>query len=309
MSRAIYIAGPTASGKSAVALILAEQLGAEVISVDSMQVYRGMDIGTAKLSAEELRKVPHHLIDIVDVSDPFDVAKFLEMARAVENDIKARGKVPIFCGGTGLYFNALASGIGTAPAGDPKVREELENTALPDLLSELAGKDPVTFARIDRANPRRVMRAIEVIRASGQPAAKQRSDWESTQPGGEWFGLEWDRAALHERIDRRVDRMFGDGLVEETRRLLGQGLENNRTAMQAIGYRQVVEYLNGGRNLESTIELVKQKTRQYAKRQMTWFRRQLDLEWINAGCRTAEQLARQIQDLLQARSNGNVRVR
>jgi tRNA dimethylallyltransferase len=297
--RSIFLVGPTASGKSAVALALAERLGGGIISVDSMQVYCGLDIGTAKPSAAERARVPHHLIDVVELTAPFDAAKFVEHAHCAEAEILARGRVPIFCGGTGLYFKAYLEGLGEAPPSDAAVRQELEATPLDVLLRELQQRDPVTYERIDRQNPRRVVRALEVIRLTGQPFFSQRADWQplstlSSQPT-RLFGLERASADLHARIHARVDEMFARGLVAETRDLLERGLEQNQTAMQAIGYRQVVEHLRGERSLAETIELVKIKTRQYAKRQMTWFRRQLSVQWISVDARAdAESLADQI---------------
>ena len=320
------IVGATASGKSALALALAERIGGEIISVDSMQVYRGLDLGTAKPTAEEQARVRHHLIDVAELTESFDAARFIGLAQAAETDIRARGKVPIYCGGTGLYLKALREGLGEAPPSDPVVRAELEALPLEVLLKELEAKDPATFAVIDRRNPRRVVRALEVIRVTGKPFSGQRAEWErnsfsgSTEPltpalspsDGEragvrgalsqvvcptLLGLRRDAADLHRRIHVRVDAMFAGGLVEETRQLLRRGLEQNRTAMQAIGYRQVVEHLRGERDLKETVELVKTKTRQFAKRQMTWFRNQLPVRWIDAGPKTdpaklAEELAR-----------------
>jgi tRNA dimethylallyltransferase len=295
----IFIVGPTASGKSAVALALAERLGGEIISVDSMQVYRGLDIGTAKPFAEELARVPHHLIDVVDLTEPFDAAKFVVLARKAEQGIRARGRVPIFCGGTGLYLKAYLEGLGEAPPANVALREKLEATPLADLLRELEERDPATFARIDKQNPRRVIRALEVIRLTGKPFSEQRAGWRApgssrgneahfekdqsllTPAATRVFGLQRTPEDLHARIDARVDEMFARGLVEETRTLLQCGLEQNKTAMQAIGYRQVVEHLRGERSLGETVELVKSKTRQFAKRQMTWFRRQLSVNWID----------------------------
>lgn len=298
----IYIAGPTASGKSAVALQLAARLGGEIISVDSMQVYRGLDIGTAKPTPQERAQVPHHLIDICGLNIPFDVAQFLRLAKEAERDIISRGGQPIYCGGTGLYFNALTSGVGDAPASDPELRSALEATALPKLLVELAAADPEMFARIDRSNPRRVVRAVEVIRTTGKPYSEQRSKWEWGAVGV-WFGLARDRQDLFRRINARVDAMFAAGLVEETRELLQRGLEQNRTAMQAIGYRQVVEHLRGERDLQTTIDLVKQKTRQFAKRQGTWFRNQLQLRWIEvAEATTVEETVQEILAQLERAS-------
>ena len=292
MTGAIYIAGPTASGKSAAALLVAEQLGGEIISVDSMQVYRGLDIGTAKPTPLERARIAHHLVDVAELGETFDVSRFVQMAQTVESAIRVRGAVPIFCGGTGLYFNGLKAGIGDAPAPDAELRSELEGMPLSALLEELARSDPETFARIDRSNPRRVIRAVEVIRTSGRPYSAQRAGWGPKRQTGFWFGLNRERADLHRRINERVEAMFAAGLVEETRQLLAHGLAANRTSMQAIGYRQVVEHLSGERDLRSTIDLVKQKTRQYARRQMTWFRRQLTLDWIDVSPQaTAEEIA------------------
>lgn len=279
----ILLAGPTASGKSAVALVLAGRLDGEIVSVDSMQVYRGLDLGTAKPTAAERALVPHHLVDVAELTDPFDAAKFVELASAAVAGIQSRGRVPILCGGTGLYFNVWLNGLGEAPPPDPKLRAELDSLPLAELLDELARRDLATFDEIDLQNRRRVVRAVEVIRLTGRPFSEQRAAWPERAPAlaGRSFGLLRDRTDLVRRIDLRVDAMFRDGLVEETRRLLGLGLERNRTALQAIGYRQVVEHLRGERSRLETIELVKVRTRQFAKRQLTWFRGQLDLDWLD----------------------------
>lgn len=285
----LYICGPTAVGKSAVAIELAKRLGGEIISVDSMQVYKGMDIGTAKPTVEERRGVTHHLIDVAELSENFDAAKFVQLAKAAE----AKIDFPIYCGGTGLYFNALLLGLGEAPASDPQVRAELESTPLPHLLEELREKDPNAFETIDRNNPRRVIRALEVIRVSGKPFSEQRAEWKEIE--ARIVGLDMEREALHERIERRVDEMFRLGLVEETRELLGRGLRENRTASQALGYKQVIEHLDGVRSLAETVELVKLRTRQFAKRQLTWFRRQLPVQWLRV---EPGESAREIADRL-----------
>ncbi len=281
----VLILGPTASGKSAVALELAERLGGEIVSVDSMQVYRGLDIGTAKPSIAEQARIRHHLVDVAELKESFDAARFEILARATVAAIQARGQVPILCGGTGLYFSAWLGGLGSAPPADPTLRAELAMTPLEVLLQELAQRDPVTFGEIDRHNRRRVVRAVEVIRLTGQPFSSQRAHWGEIPAdlAGRCFGLLRDRRDLHERIARRVDEMFDRGLVEETERLLGTGLATNPTALQAIGYRQVAEHLGGLRGLRETIELVKVRTRQFAKRQLTWFRGQMDCEWIEVG--------------------------
>lgn len=283
----ILLAGPTAVGKSEIALAIAEQIGGEIISADSMQVYRGLDIGTAKPSLAELGRVAHHLIDICELQEAFDAARFVRHAQGAVTDIQARHRTPVFCGGTGLYFKALLEGLGEAPATDPQVRAELEATPLDILLEELRGRDPVTYERIDRQNPRRIIRAIEVIRLTGKPFSAQRAEWGSRSPAARPRGVSKNffvvtrlSADLHARINLRVEEMFRRGLVAETEQLLKHGLRDNKTAMQAIGYRQVAEYLQGERGLPETIELVKIRTRQFAKRQLTWFRRHASPQWI-----------------------------
>ena len=279
----LFLAGPTAVGKSAVALALAELLGGEIISVDSMQVYRGLDLGTAKPSAAERARVSHHLLDVLELTEAFDAAQFVRLATAAVQGIQSRGRVPIFCGGTGLYFKAWLEGLGEAPPGDERVRAELEAAPLPELLAELERRDPETFARIDRQNPRRVIRALEVIRLTGKPFSAQRAEWNAergTRNAEMVFVLTREPADLRARIEARVDAMFAAGLVDETRRLLADGLAGNRNAMQALGYRQVVEHLRGERGLPETVALVKTRTWQFARRQRTWFRRQLEVQAV-----------------------------
>ncbi|MBI3192535.1 MAG: tRNA (adenosine(37)-N6)-dimethylallyltransferase MiaA, partial [Pedosphaera parvula] len=253
-------------------------------SVDSMQVYRGLDIGTAKPSAAERARVPHHLIDVAEGTESFDAAAFVRLARGAVQEIQRRGKTPILCGGTGLYFKAFLEGLGEAPAADAGLRAELEATPLAELLNELAQRDPPTFERIDRQNPRRVIRAVEVIRLTGKPFSEQRAVWHRAGATATLahtaFGLTRSPDDLRQRINDRVDEMFARGLIEETRRLLKHGLRENPTAMQAIGYRQVVAHLEGELPLAETIDLVKRRTRQFARRQMTWFRRQMRLDWV-----------------------------
>jgi len=280
-SATILLAGPTASGKSAVALLLAERLRAEIISVDSMQVYRGLDVGTAKPSPAERARVPHHLIDVVEVTEPFDAARFVARAQAAVTDVHARERVAILCGGTGLYFRSLLEGLGEAPPADPAVRAALEATPLEELVRELAQADPVTHATIDRANPRRVIRAVEVIRVTAKPFSAQRAAWSASEVPLPLLVLRREPEDLRVRIEARVDEMFARGLVEETRQLLARGLAENRTAAQALGYRQVIEHVRGERSLAETVASVKRKTRQFARRQMTWFRHQARATWID----------------------------
>jgi len=279
----ILVAGPTAVGKSEIALHLAEQIGGEVISVDSMQVYRGMDIGTAKPSLRDRQRVKHHLIDIVEPSEPFDVAQFVEHAALAVKQVHSRGAIPILCGGTGLYFKAFLEGLGNAPPASPELRATLEKIPAAELLQELETRDPETFKRIDRKNLRRVIRAVEVIRLTGKPFSEQRAQWNDPDAAVVrplFIGITRDREELRTRVDRRADEMFRRGLVAETNGLLRKGLASNKVATQALGYRQVIDHLQGRLPLEETIDLVKVRTRQFAKRQLTWFRHQFVLQWI-----------------------------
>jgi tRNA dimethylallyltransferase len=318
--RPVLLAGPTAAGKSEIALRLAGQLGGEIISADSMQVYRGLDIGTAKPSPADRARVPHHLIDICDLTESFDAAQFARLAHQAVVEIQARGHVPVLCGGTGLYFKAFLEGLGEAPSADAKLRAELEAAPLENLLDELRERDPAAYEKIDKKNARRVIRAVEVIRLTGKPFSKQRAEWnvlpasspedlKSEIPArcrNHVFCLIRQPADLHARINVRVDTMFARGLVDETHELLKHGLEQNKTAMQAIGYRQVVEHLRGERSLAETIELVKIRTRQFAKRQLTWFRAQKNLEWFELKPdESLEKCARKLcESFLKSRSNG-----
>jgi tRNA dimethylallyltransferase len=269
-----------------VALQIAEKVNAEIISVDSMQVYRGLDIGTDKPCLADRRRVPHHLIDIVEVTEPFDVAQFLGLAESAVRGVQSRGKRPLFCGGTGLYFKAFLEGLGELPATHPTLRQDLEGMPMDELLRELMSKDPVTYARIDRQNRRRIVRAVEVCRLTGEPFSQLRKGWRETEEVQAvrskltCCGLTREAQDLRDRICTRVERMFERGLVAETTRLLERGLSKNRTAMQAIGYHQVVEHLEGRYSLAETVSLVKQRTLALAKRQLTWFRRQMNVMWI-----------------------------
>jgi tRNA dimethylallyltransferase len=220
------------------------------------------------------------------LTEAFDAAQFVRLAQKAVGEIQARNKIPIFCGGTGLYFKAFLEGLGDAPATDAKLRAELEATPLEKLLTELRERDPATFEKIDKQNPRRVVRAVEVIRLTGKKFSAQRAEWKSGQSKVQSpkskviFGFTRAAEDLHKRINVRVDEMFRRGLVAETEALLQHGLAENKLALQAIGYRQVVEHLRGEHSLAAAIELVKIRTRQFAKRQLTWFRRHGHCEWI-----------------------------
>ena len=279
----IYITGATASGKSALAMRLANTLGGEIISVDSMQVYCGLNIGTAKPSAQEQNEIQHHLIDVAQLSEAFDAAQFVSLAQQALKLIWKRGRVPIFCGGTGLYFRALIEGLGESPPSDESLRDELALMPIESLVAELRIKDPEAAKQVDLKNPRRVLRAIEVIRLTGRPYSEQRIGWNNVDKAPQnLFCISRDVDVLNQRIHKRVDEMFNQGLVEETQTLIKKGLRNNRNACQALGYRQVLDLLDGKLDLENVVHQVKTKTRQFAKRQRSWFRNQMKckfLEW------------------------------
>lgn len=279
----IYITGATASGKSALAMRLANTLGGEIISVDSMQVYCGLNIGTAKPSSQEQKEIQHHLIDVAQLSEAFDAAQFVSLAQQALKLIWKRGRVPIFCGGTGLYFRALIEGLGESPPSDESLRDELALMPIESLVAELRIKDPEAAKQVDLKNPRRVLRAIEVIRLTGRPYSEQRIGWNNVDKAPQnLFCISRDVDVLNQRIHKRVDEMFNQGLVEETQTLIKKGLRNNRNACQALGYRQVLDLLDGKLDLENVVHQVKTKTRQFAKRQRSWFRNQMKckfLEW------------------------------
>ena len=278
----IYLTGATASGKSALAMHLAKRLGGEIISVDSMQVYCGLNIGTAKPSSEEQAEVPHHLIDVAQLSEAFDAAQFVRLAKSASESISSRGRIPIFCGGTGLYFRALIEGLGNSPPSDELLRDELSLLPFESLVAELKIKDPKAAKQIDLKNPRRVLRAVEVIRLTGRPYSEQRIGWDKLKRAPEnLFCINREVDVLNQRIHKRVDEMFSLGLIEETQILIKQGLRDNRNACQALGYRQVLDLLDGELSLESVVDKVKIKTRQFAKRQRSWFRNQMQCDLLN----------------------------
>ena len=280
MTKILAIVGPTASGKSALAMALAKKLNGEVISCDSMQVYRRMDIGTAKPTAPEQSEVRHHLIDVAEPDESFSVADYVALAVEAIEDCAGRGKLPIVCGGTGLYLDALLRGNDLAPdTTDGRVRAELmeyaERNGAEALWSILRDIDPESAAVTHPNNVKRVARAIEIYRVSG--ITKTELDRRSREGGDRYdacvIGLRYeDREVLYDRINRRVDIMLSDGLVEETERLLADGVfEKNFTAAQAIGYKELLPYCRGEVSLSDASEALKMATRRYAKRQMTWF--------------------------------------
>ena len=287
MNRLIVIAGPTAVGKSALALRLAQQLDGEIISGDSMCVYRGLDIGTAKPSASEQKLVPHHLIDIRQPTEPFSVVDFQQLAAAAIDEVNRRDKLPILVGGTGLYIQALLEGYQFNPTPIAPLRDDDESTAA--LYDRLNERDPSTAGRIHPNDRKRILRALEVITTENQPLSRDKAA--QLQFNGLVFGLTMERQALYQRIDQRVDQMVEQGLLAEVDALLSKGLAANATALQAIGYKEFIAALQNNLPLETAIEQVKLASRRYAKRQLTWFRRMSYLEWIEIGETTTMDMA------------------
>ncbi|CAB5112041.1 MAG: tRNA (adenosine(37)-N6)-dimethylallyltransferase MiaA [Actinobacteria bacterium] len=281
----LVVCGATATGKSQLAIALAHQFDGEIVNADSMQLYRGMDIGTAKLSPEEREGVAHHLLDVLDVNQDSTVAWFQSAARAAITDIHARGKSAIVVGGTGLYIKSILDEL-NFPDTDPEVRKklekELEDIGLNALFERLEKLDPAAAIAIDRANARRVIRALEVIEITGKPFTANLPREASTRyPDARQFGLVMDREKLDERISARVDRMWDEGFVAEVETLLQLGLTDARTAQLALGYSQIIAYLDGKMSQDEAREDTKRATRQYARRQETWFSRDERITWIS----------------------------
>jgi tRNA dimethylallyltransferase len=298
----VFIAGPTAVGKTAVALELASRLDAEIISADSMQVYHGLDIGTAKPTPAERKRVPHHLLDVCEPDELFDAKRFVALAQTAIADLASRNKTALIVGGTGLYIRALRHGLFDGPARDAALRARLEATGAPELFAELQRLDPQTAARIDRHNPRRLVRALEVFHATGKPISTQQTQWTGQSNAAPLFALQRDRADLVARIERRIDQQLADGWLDEVRELLSLDLQRKPTAMQAAGYRELAAHLRGEIPLDEAVTLVKARTRQLAKRQMTWFRREPGVRWIAvAADEPPAKTAKKIWEELKAR--------
>jgi tRNA dimethylallyltransferase len=280
----VVIAGATATGKSALSIALAESIDAEIINADSMQVYRGMDIGTAKITVDERQGIRHHMLDVLDVNQDSTVAWYQSDARAVIDEIHSRGKNVVLVGGTGLYIKAVIDEL-NFPDTDPMVRhtlnKEAEKLGIDSMFERLEKLDPAAALAIDRANLRRIIRALEVIEITGKPFTANLPRQESVRyPNARQFGLVMDREDLSERIDARVNAMFEQGLVAEVEKLISAGLLQGRTAQRALGYSQVISYLNNELSLDAAIEETKRATRQYARRQETWFSRDSRIKWI-----------------------------
>ncbi len=282
----VVILGPTAVGKTAVGLRVAEQIDAEIISADSAAVYRGMDIGTAKPTAEERARVRFHLIDVADPDEPFTAAKFRELALEAMRDIQARGKRVLIVGGTGLYLRVLLHGFSLAPPPrDPAIRKRLQQEAskqgLPALYARLQQVDPRAAARIHPNDAVRIIRALEVYEMTGKPVSEWQRRAESELPALK-FGLTLPRPLLYQRINARVDQMMAQGFLQEVRNLLSKGYNKDLPALKGLGYRHLIAYLMGEMGLEEAVALWKRDTRRFAKRQMTWFRREPGVHWLDA---------------------------
>jgi tRNA dimethylallyltransferase len=275
------IIGATASGKSALAMALAERIGAEILSVDSMQFYRGMDIGTAKPTPDEQARVKHHLIDIAEPIETFSVSRFVELADAVIADARARGVPLIATGGTPMYYKALFEGLFEGPGADLNVRESLTKQTNEQLHARLAEVDPAAAARIHLNDRKRLIRALEVFELTGKPISSMQNEWQGAMQRHPalWFGLDWDRDALNRRINARVKQMIADGWLDETRKLLARYGELSKTASEATGYHELIEHIHGRLSLYDAIEQVKIATRQLARKQMKWFRRFPNVTW------------------------------
>ena len=283
MKNLICIAGPTASGKTALSIALAKELDAEIVSCDSMQVYRRMDIGTAKPSAEERDGIVHHMLDVAEPWEDFSVSRYCAMADPIVEDILRRGKVCIIVGGTGLYMDNLIKGTQFAPFPSTGVRERLEAEPIEDVYARLQAVDPEAAARLHLSDKKRIIRAMEVYLETGETITEhdRRTRAIPAKYAPLWFALEdEDRADLYQRIDRRVDGMLQQGLVEEIRALLNEGIDPRCTAMQAIGYKEFVDALDGRSSIAEAADSVRQSSRRYAKRQLTWFRRNQSIHWL-----------------------------
>lgn len=289
----VAVVGPTASGKSALAMELAERLGGEVINTDSMQVYRGFDIGTAKPSSSERRRVPHHLIDVANPGESYSAGRFVTDARTAMADMVARGRVPILCGGSGLYFRALMFGMAEIPAVPTPVRDAVEawlkEKGLGAGHAELERVDPVTAAKVHPNDPARIARGLEVFRATGLPLSdfRRAQPFAESAPGTLSLGTLFQRPELYRRINQRVRRMMDRGWIEEVEALLGAGYGPGIKPMQAIGYRQIAAALSAGpisqQGREALAEAIATSTRHYAKRQVTWFRKHPEISWGDPG--------------------------
>lgn len=285
----IVVAGPTASGKTRLTIDIAKSVNGEIVNADSMQIYKYMNIGSAKPTLEEQSEAKHHLIDFLEPDEEFSVANYTELAHKVIAEISSRGKIPIMCGGTGLYINSVVNDITFGEIEtDYKLREELNELAkqhgsqyLLDILKEF---DPVSAQRLHPGNLRRIVRAIEFYRTTGIPISEHQEMTKQKESRYEPLMLcvKWDREVLYDRINKRVDIMMNDGLLDEVKQLMEMGYTKELNSMKGIGYKEIIDYFEGNMSLEDTVNLIKQSSRRYAKRQLTWFRRDKRIHWLDA---------------------------
>lgn len=283
MHNIICIVGPTASGKTRLSIELCKHYHGEVLSCDSMQLYRGMTIGTAKPTPAEMQGIPHHMIDVADPGESFSVSRYVEMADPILQDILSRGKTCVIVGGTGLYVDSLIAGRRFAPYPQTGKRRELEAMDIGEVIALLRRVDPDSAARIPPADRKRLIRAAEVYLETGKTITRHNLETQAIPPKYHplWLGLDFpNRAELYGRIDRRVDEMMAQGLVEEIQGLLAAGTPPTATSLQAIGYKEPMAALRGEMTMEEAVEKIKLESRRYAKRQLTWFRRNPDIHWI-----------------------------
>ena len=287
MEKIICVAGPTASGKTRLAVELAKKYDGEVLSCDSMQIYRGMEIGTAAPTISEMQGVPHHMIGAASPKADFSVGKYVELAEPILQDILSRGKTCVVCGGTGLYADSLLLGRTFAPCPSTGVREKLEaevnHTGIEPVLARLKEVDPESAARLHQSDRRRIIRALEVYLETGETISEHNRKTKLLPPKHDavWLGLSFEnRQDLYDRIDLRVEKMLESGLLDEIRALLSSGVPPTATAMQAIGYKEFVDALETGGDVAAAAALVQQRSRNYAKRQLTWLRRNEQIHWI-----------------------------
>ncbi|MBQ5425689.1 MAG: tRNA (adenosine(37)-N6)-dimethylallyltransferase MiaA [Pseudobutyrivibrio sp.] len=297
MKNLVILTGPTAVGKTSLSINLAKAINGEIISADSMQIYKGMDIGTAKIMPEEMDGVTHHLIDVIDPTEDFHVVRFKEMVEAAIEEIYAKGKVPVICGGTGFYIQAILYDIDfTENEIDKSYRESLVKYAAEfgqdALHDKLKAIDPESAESIPAANVKRVIRAIEYYEQTGEKfSIHNATQKEKNSPYNfAYFVLNDDRQLLYNRIDARVDKMIDEGLIDEVKSLVAKGVKKGMTAMDGIGYKELLDYLDGNGSLEDAVELIKKKSRNYAKRQLTWFRREKEVIWLDKTVYTSEDM-------------------
>lgn len=305
----VILTGPTAVGKTALSIGLAQAIGGEIISADSMQVYRSMDIGSAKIMSEEMQGIPHHLVDVLEPWEEFNVVRFQQMAKAACEEIWGRGHIPIVTGGTGFYIQALLYDIDfTENDEDTAFRTQMEQLASTEegrneLYLRLKQVDPASAEAIHANNIKRVIRALEFYEKTGTPiSAHNEEQKQKESPYAFLYAvLSRDRAVLYDRIDRRVDIMMEQGLIEEVRGLMAQGCTRQMVAMQGLGYKEIIDYLDGKMSLEEAVYIIKRDTRHFAKRQMTWFRREKDVTFIEMDDRQESEVLEEILEKLRQR--------